>query len=519
MNQALYRKYRPKNFDDLKGQEIVNKILINTITHNKEVHAYIFYGPRGTGKTSTAKLFSRAINCENPVNGSPCEKCDSCKITADVNVDIIEMDAASNNGVDEVRNLNEMVLVAPSNLKYKIYIIDEVQMLTNSAYNALLKTIEEPPKHVIFIFATTELEKIPNTILSRCQVLEFRRLSSEVVSDNLLDIAKKEKVKITKDAAMRIAKLSNGGMRDAIGMLDKAITYKNDKKIELDDINKITGNVSEEKIKKIVELIRKEKFLEIIKLLNEYLLENNDVFGITKDIVEKYSNLKFEEINFEILGTLNKILNEAKYSEFPEIPLMVYFSKLYLESTNNISVTKKEPSEERAINVSVRKKENKFLEELINARVNNCFVGASKDQKIRLNIEKSKFYTYEGTEEEKKFIEIINDAIIEMASEDIIVLTHNIENIVKECNKNLEIVENIFKKVLQNDYKLVFVDNNRWNQEKKKFIIKQKNNEPYTIIDEPIKEKKITSEFEENVHPIVSEVIEMFGKDKVEVSK
>ena len=218
--QALYRKYRPKNFDEVVGQEHIIQTLNNAIYQNKIAHAYLFCGPRGTGKTTTAKIFAKMLNCEN--ENKPCEECENCKMASQSShPDIIEIDAASNNGVEEVRNLIDKVKYAPLSGKYKIYIIDEVHMMSTSAFNALLKTIEEPPAHVIFIFATTEPNKVLSTIISRCQRFDFSKVSQKDIEKRLKIVCKKENIEIEEEAISLIAQLSDGGMRDSLSILDQ----------------------------------------------------------------------------------------------------------------------------------------------------------------------------------------------------------------------------------------------------------------------------------------------------------
>ena len=219
--QALYRKYRPQTFSDVVGQEHITETLKNELSAGKVTHAYLFTGTRGTGKTSTAKILAKAVNCLNPKNGDPCLECESCLSVANgENTDIVEIDAASNNSVDSIRELRDQVNFAPASSKYRVYIIDEVHMLTISAFNALLKTLEEPPEHVIFILATTEVHKLPATILSRCQRFDFRRIDPERICERIQYIAGKEGLTVTDGAASLIAAAADGGMRDALSILD-----------------------------------------------------------------------------------------------------------------------------------------------------------------------------------------------------------------------------------------------------------------------------------------------------------
>jgi len=224
--QALYRKWSPLTFDDVIGQSHITQTLVNEIVHNRIAHAYLFCGTRGTGKTSTAKIFSRAINCLNNHNGNPCNECEICKGILDgSNMDVVEIDAASNNGVDNIREIRDEVAYAPSKSKYKVYIIDEVHMLSSGAFNALLKTLEEPPSHVIFILATTESHKIPATILSRCQRFDFKRISTDDVVNRLKQIIQKDHINIDDKGLRLIARVSDGSMRDALSILDQCIAF------------------------------------------------------------------------------------------------------------------------------------------------------------------------------------------------------------------------------------------------------------------------------------------------------
>ena len=244
MYQALYRKYRPKTFDDVVGQDVVVQTLKNSIMNNKISHAYLFSGPRGCGKTSIAKIFARLVNCKRPNGTNPCGECVCCTQTDDQNLDIIEMDAASNNGVDEIREINNKVNLVPSLGKYKVYIIDEVHMLTIGAFNALLKTLEEPPSHVIFILATTDPNKVPITILSRCQRFDLKKISEDILCNKIDSICKDEKIKISAEAVHEIARLGDGSLRDTLSVLDQVISYSQGE-IDVNTVHEVNGSISQ----------------------------------------------------------------------------------------------------------------------------------------------------------------------------------------------------------------------------------------------------------------------------------
>lgn len=283
--QALYRMYRPQSFDDVVGQEHVTKTLRNAISKEKQSHAYIFSGPRGTGKTSIAKVFAKAINCLNSNDGEPCNECAICKgITQGTNSDVIEIDAASNNGVDEIRNIRDKVKYAPSESKYKIYIIDEVHMLTTGAFNALLKTLEEPPAHAIFILATTEPHKIPPTIISRAQRFDFKAISLDQIVERLKFVADAQALEYEEEALMFIAKASEGGMRDALSIMDQAIAF-GDGTLTLQDALNVTGSVHDEALNQLFEDIVQGDVQSSFKKYHQFIAEGKEVNRLINDMI------------------------------------------------------------------------------------------------------------------------------------------------------------------------------------------------------------------------------------------
>ena len=288
--QALYRKYRPLTFSDVVGQEQVTKTLQKELTDGKTVHAYLFTGTRGTGKTSCAKILARAVNCQHPVNGDPCLECEQCKASLlDENTDIVEIDAASNNGVDSIRELRELINFAPANSKYRVYIIDEVHMLSSGAFNALLKTLEEPPAHVIFILATTEVHKLPATILSRCQRFDFRRIDSEKIAERIQYVAEKEGLTVTDDAATLIASVADGGMRDALSILD--LCASNNKNIDENTVETVCAMAGNDYLIDLTDCLKQgdtEKALILIEELNN---SSVDMLRLLSELTSHFRDL------------------------------------------------------------------------------------------------------------------------------------------------------------------------------------------------------------------------------------
>ena len=313
MYLALYRKYRPKTFDDVISQEHITTTLKNQISSGTAAHAYLFTGSRGTGKTSCAKILAMAVNCLHPVNGNPCLECEACReIESGSATDITEMDAASNNGVDDVRQLRDEVAYTPVSCKYRVYIIDEVHMLSLQAFNALLKTLEEPPEHVKFILATTELHKVPATILSRCQRFEFRRIDTADSAERLLSVAEKEGVTLDRDAAELISRLSDGGMRDALSVLDRCISADSHVTSEL--VRSCAGVADTRHLFAFSEMTAAKDVSGCIRLLNELHKGSKDIARIIDELSGHYRDLMLFKT-----APADKELLSAMPDEYPEI--------------------------------------------------------------------------------------------------------------------------------------------------------------------------------------------------------
>lgn len=324
MHLALYRKYRSATFDEVISQEHITTTLKNQIKAGTPAHAYLFTGSRGTGKTTCAKLMAKAVNCLSPVDGNPCGECESCKAIAAGCPDIIEMDAASNNGVDDVRALRDEVMYAPTVCRYKVYIIDEVHMLSSQAFNALLKTIEEPPPHVIFILATTEIHKVPATIASRCQQFRFSRIDVEESTKRLCEIAKKENVNITKDAARLISRLSDGGMRDAVSLLDQCISVSAD--IDEETVRTTAGIAGTEHLFTLAQCIHEQNAPEALKILDELHNQSKDLMLLLDELLSHFRNLcilSATNSDFSLIpagsGTRNDLARQTKEFTLGEI--------------------------------------------------------------------------------------------------------------------------------------------------------------------------------------------------------
>lgn len=537
MYQALYRKYRPSNFDEVVGQKVIVKTLKNAIKYDRLSHAYLFCGPRGTGKTSIAKILAKTINCTNLQDYLPCNECENClQYNNKQSVDIIEIDAASNNGVDEIRELRDKVGLVPSFGKYKIYIIDEVHMLTTSAFNALLKTLEEPPKHVIFILATTEPFKIPITILSRCQRFDFKKISVDDIVSRLRAIADAENIKIKDEILKEIAILSDGGMRDSINLLDQVNAYVGgEKEVTYEDVHDVNGTLKPEELydfickiknndlkdalllsdsyndigknmtKVLEELISFFRNILIAKVVPDYL-NDNIYFDFYKKIASSYT---VEQIN-DIMKLMNNSLYDMRLSNNPK----VLFDLLVLNIAE-ISKEKTVPIEQEKVeqkinynNENVEQKINYNYNKEENAKENSISNVQNREQKkivVKINDENTKKW------EEKKNIRIGNtlacynrllltkvreklpevrnyildinynfvaslvvDGTLKAAGGDYLVFVYNNVHDANLFNDNIDKIELLFEILYNKKYKVIATSIDEWEKIRDDFNHKRK---------------------------------------------
>ena len=343
MSETLYRKYRPKNFSEIIGQKHIVQTLSNAIKNNRVAHAYLFTGPRGTGKTSIARILAKTINCHDLKDSVTCEKCQPCQlISENKSLDIIEIDAASNTGVDNIRELRETIGLPPTALKYKVYIIDEVHMLSSGAFNALLKTLEEPPAHVVFILATTEIHKVPATIISRCQRFDFTRLPIENIIEKLTIIAKAEKIAVDADSLEMIAIAAEGGMRDAESLLGQVIALE-DKNITTKEVKEILGTTDRKFSAEMAGMILTKDVTDAIAKINEFLQDGYDLQIFTKSLVNYLRQLMLLKINPELKkhfayeATQDQLAKMTEQIKAVELPAIILTLNLLLEAQNKIA--------------------------------------------------------------------------------------------------------------------------------------------------------------------------------------
>ena len=517
--QALYRKYRPKTFDDVYGQQIVVQTLKNVIKNNKLTHAYLFVGPRGTGKTSIAKIFAKTINCLHPEDGLSCEKCDICiSNNSNENVDIIEMDAASNNGVDEIREIRNHITLLPTVSKYKIYIIDEVHMLTTGAFNALLKTLEEPPEHIIFILATTEPHKIPLTIMSRCQSFEFKPIPVAIIKERLKYICTQENINIDDKSLNLIAEESNGGLRDAVSMLDQLNAYA-DGNIKYEDVLLLNGRINDDEIEKFMTEMVNDDLNSVFTKIESWQEEGKNFIYICEDFIRFLRNelIKFklennsnivsligENKTIEVIMILNKISNDMKISKDKKVLFDVTIinitnilkNKQMFENTayesKNIKIENKTPEkveikEEKPQTMEVPIKETKnytLYDELMNIRLNNTLGIADKTSKIEYENAVENLKNDISDLNKLKIINLLDDTKITAGSKDGIILTTDSDNILHDLYDNMELLEESLESLLGKKVKVCILLDELWNKKRIIYVEKIKNKEKIDIIDE-----------------------------------
>ena len=549
--QVLYRTYRPQKFSEVVGQDYIVKILKNAIKLDKIAHAYLFAGPRGTGKTTIAKLFARAINCPN-FNEESCDECESCKAIIEGNhPDIIELDAASNNGVDNIREIVEQVNYAPILGKYKVYIIDEAHMLSASAFNALLKTLEEPPTHVVFILATTDPEKIIPTVLSRCQRYNFSKISKFDMKKKMAEILKNEKIKYDDEALEEVAIMAEGGMRDALSILEQMLSY-NPKGVYLKDVQKVFGlSTSEEKLNlmalihsgKIAQAINslremyqagidpKRLAIDLLEIIKEALIYSDDA---RDDLLNKISRLQAIELLDKI--STNVLLEDVKYLEDVlsnnrgKQNFISYLELCLIKMANNKNnriikeekpVIKEEIKEEK---VEVKKeeeskkvetkKEIKKENKIENSNddldyIASLLLAANKDEKINDAIIYNKLVMYKNEVDKRKFYELLVNTDLFASSADAIIV---LADVIEASNINSKEIREELYNFLVNEfgiYKVIYaVDVNKRSDliEKYKELAKGKKKAP--IVEKPVVKKERTNE---------EKLKELFGDDlKVE---
>ena len=532
MYQALYRKYRPKTFEDVVGQKVIIKTLSNSILNNKITHAYLFTGPRGTGKTSIAKILAKIVNCQNLENITPCNNCVSCTQNINQNTDIIEIDAASNNGVDEIRELRDKVNLVPSYGKYKVYIIDEVHMLTTAAFNALLKTLEEPPKHIIFVLATTEPHKIPATILSRCQRFDFKKISVNDIKYRINQVCELENIQIDEEAIDLIAKLSDGGMRDSLSLLDQLTAYTEDK-ITINDVNDVYGTIT---INDIYELVNKilnkdirsifediskydnngKNLIKIIELIVEFLknilinyncseyFENEEEKQFYSDICTKTNENKIYKMIEILLDSIKsskttnnvKLIFELSIIKIIELDNKIHENKI----VKQVEIPVLEEKKEIKVDKKIEKKEisndlTQKIEEIKKIRINNTLANFNKKQLIDFKNNFDDIKELLMDHDYSSIISLMLDGEVKAKGDNYIIFVYESKNLDEYFNSILIDIEKTLKKVFNQELKPIAIDNDSWEIIKTEFnnSLKQKK-KIYNFIEETYNIEEIFKE-------------------------
>lgn len=540
---ALYRKYRPTNFSSIVGQDVIVDILKNSIINNKVSHAYLFTGPRGTGKTSTAKILAHAVNCLNFTNDI-CGECSICK-SLDLNDnDIVEIDAASNNGVDEIRSLRDNVNLMPAFCKYKIYIIDEVHMLSTGAFNALLKTLEEPPSHVIFILATTEPNKIPLTILSRCQRFDFNKINMNDLVSRLKYIVNEEGRVVSDNILEQIAKISDGGLRDAINLLDQLLSLP-DENINIDEVEKLSGKISTQSVYELFSYIINNDLVSILNF-STYMFDNgknykdlaDSMLSFLRDIsinteVPNYFDKSYSEllskitISFNNLikmsSIINELLKELKNSNNQKMLFEIYVFQMFniLNCVDKVEVINTSMNNKKNVNIKNDKNENINIEtnqnlidsDLKDIRINNVFAGANKEI---LNSVNSKYYLINDYISNKKYNMVsilLSSGRIVVASDKYLLFSFENKSDVLKFDSIYKQIEQFLKKIYDESYKIVAVSDKEWEEMKNNYINNIKNKISYVFIEE----NDVKLEMSENSNALENSALNIFGEDTISV--
>ena len=542
---ALYRKYRPNNLNDLVGQLEVVDIIKNEILNDKISHAYLFSGPRGTGKTSTAKIIAKMINCSNlSSDGVPCGKCYNCVNFSSSN-DIIEIDAASNNGVDEIRELRENVNLVPSFGKYKVYIIDEVHMLTTQAFNALLKTLEEPPEHIVFILATTEFYKIPVTVASRCQKFQFIKFSVDDIFNRLKVICSNESISLSDDILMEISRLSDGGMRDAINLLDQISSF-NSNNVSIDDVYRISGVISFDDIAELLLKIRNgdvefivsfvekldlqgksvDRFIsDFISYIKDILLfkSGKDFSGIvSNNIISSFSNVSekydFDRL-YDMINSLNDLAFKIKNSSFYKILLVTELVRMSNFESNSIGNLSKQVVENVVADDKI--KSSSFVNNNVNRidefekkrRIHNSFARASKQ--LKEDFIKKWDSVVENISKDSKYssiVGIINDITVMVVGTNDIIFVARYDSLVDRLYDNIVVFEDLIRDFFSVDYRVVFLYNDEWNYEKEQYILNMRSGNCYEYVENSNNDINISGGL---VDDDVNKIVSILGNDVI----
>lgn len=516
MYQALYRKYRPSEFEDVVGQDVIVNTLKNAVIYNHISHAYLFSGPRGTGKTTIAKIFARAVNCLEPKDGLSCGKCKNCLYSFSKEcMDIIEIDAASNNGVDEIRELRNKVNILPTELKYKVYIIDEVHMLSIGAFNALLKTIEEPPSHVIFILATTDPQKIPATIISRCQWYAFKKIDNEDIVKRLQYIVGKENIKIDDTVLEKIAEASDGGLRDAIGLLDKLRAYATDN-ISLNDFYEINGQINDIELQEFEKTIFENNIKDTLYKIEKYYQDGKNLVQILKQLMLLMKNQLFdyyvnsssliteENILVNFLNLLNNEMVNIKKSD--DVKLSIEITLLHYMDNNvktkvDVPLKKEKPEtvkegkslsledkniNEQKTNTSVNNNLNfSEFKKLMQVRAKNTMIEALKTELTKEQNNLSVFNGYTFDQENGYLACELLDGTVRASSINSVILSYDYESMVEKMANHLNNLINFYNKISNNNKTISLITNEEWNNLKNEYMSLRKSGKQFAYQEEP----------------------------------